>query len=233
MQFTVRVDDIGWIQNRIADRGLLLAQRFHASMRGLPYLAAVIPEVVDHDGLVWLRSKPEGMTIALHGFDHHPTGNGVASEFHECDLDACRQRIAWGLNSLKGIEVRHMVLPFNAYAPPLSEACYLTGIMYIWGGGLHDVTVPSAWLTPPQPYSLGRVGFVPSWAPTYAATLWRMGADDIPLRETLPRILDLPGRAVLTLHITWEAAKSDDFRGVNWLVEQIRDRVISAQEYLA
>lgn len=233
MLFTVRVDDIGWIRNRFADPGLILAQRFHESMRGLPYLAAVIPEALDRPGLRWLQSKPEGMTIALHGFNHQPTENGVASEFHECDLDACRQRIGWGLNALRDIKLRHMVLPFNAYTPPLAEACYLAGITHIWGGGLHDVTIPSNWPTPPQPYSLGRVGFVPSWAPTYAATLWRMGSDDIPLHETLPRIMDLPGKAVMTLHITWEAAKSDDFRGVTWLVEQIRDRAITAQEYLA
>lgn len=232
MRFCLRVDDFGWVANSVPDRKLSLAQKMHATFQGLPYLGAVIPSTLDHDGLAWLQSAPAGVTIAMHGFNHSYSEDGCASEFRNCDLQRCRQRIGWGKNSLKDVAIRHFVLPFNAYAPDLSEACYLEGMGYIWGGGGHDYTHPSPWPTPPQPYSLGRTVFVPSWAPTYAACLWRMGSEDVPLCESLPRLLELPGRAVITLHITWEAAHCADFRGVRWLVERIGDRVITPEEYL-
>lgn len=233
MKFVLRVDDIAWESNPKPDHGLHLAKRFHAAMQGLPYLAAVIPAAIDPEGLAWLQSNPPGMTVALHGWSHAYSNSGVASEFHDCDFDQCRLRVSAGRNALPGIEIAHMVLPFNAYAPPLGEACYLEGVHWIWGGGAHDSTTPSAWPTPPQPYSIGRVGFVPSWARTYGATLWMMSAECDGLHKTLPKLLDHPGKAVLTLHITWEAAKCSDFDGIKWLVDLIGNRVITVGEYLS
>lgn len=239
MNFCVRLDDVGWSEQespspplKLADRGLELARRFHAAMQGLPYLAAVIPSALDRDGLAWLQTAPAGMTIAMHGFNHRISVDGVASEFRHLDLEQCRQRIECGRVALKDVPIEHLVLPFNCYEPDLAEACYQSGINYIWGGGEHGSGCPSRWPTPPQPYSLGRVTFVPSWAPTYAATLWRMGPEDRPLESVLPRLLDLPGKAVLTLHITWECCHSADFCGVKWLVAQLGDRAISVEEYL-
>lgn len=235
MKFAVRVDDLGWIETGKPDRGLSLARRFHAAMQGLPYLGAVIPACLDDEGLAWLASAPAGLTMALHGWDHR-LQQGARSEFHGLDLTHCRAVLDRGrrwLAEVTGVGIGHLVLPFNGYESEVADACFYEGIRYVWGGGSHVSAAPGSWPTPPQPYPLGRIAFVPSWAPTYAATLWRMSPENVPLSEALPQLLDAPGRAVLTLHITWEAAKCDDFRGVRWLVDLIGDRAISAEEYLA
>jgi hypothetical protein len=231
LKLAIRVDDFGWKQNSDPDRGLLVAQRFHAALQGLPYIAGVIPSTTDHDSLAWLQSKPEGLTVALHGFNHAMSADGVASEFRGLDQRQSRQRIGWGLGALKDIQITDMILPFNAYEPDLGEACYLEGIRRIWGGGSHDRTTPSYWPTPPQPYSVGRMCFVPSWNPTYGATQWRMGESPA-LIDTLPKLKNLPGKAVVTLHITWEYSKSKAFDGVKWLADTIGNQVISPEDYL-
>lgn len=234
MQFVIRVDDLGWISNGDPDPGLQLAQQFHAAMGGIPYLAAVIPAFLDEAGLRWLASTPEGMTVAIHGWNHKRSQN-VSSEFHGLDQDSCRARIDRGRRLLRDeakIEPDHLVLPYNAMEPPIPEACYHEKIGYIWGGGDHCAITPSPWPTPPQPYPLGRVGFVPSWALLYGATRWQMGADDRAIETVLHKLIDWPGKSVLTLHITWEASRGKKFEGVRWLVEQIRDRAITPEEYL-
>jgi hypothetical protein len=228
MKFALRVDDLGWIPTdpKEPDRGLRLTRQFHAAMQGLPYLGGVIPGVLDLDGLTWLQSRPEGLTIAIHGWDHQKV-DGVESECRNKSLAECRGMIAAGRILLIGNNgaVPHFVPPWNAVEPDLPEACHLEGVRYIWGA-------PSDWPTPPQPHPMGRVTFVPSWRPTYAATLWRMSAETPPLSETLPELLCQPGRAVICLHLTWEAVKCDDFRGVRWLVDLIRERVITPEEFL-
>jgi hypothetical protein len=227
MKFCIRVDDIGWAASKKIDHSLQLAREFHAAMQGLQYLAAVIPAWVGSKGLEWLASKPEGMAIALHGWSHKP------DELRDRPIERLRDMIDNGARPLRnaGITIEHFVLPFNIYGTDLSFACFHEGIKFIWGGGTHDTVSPANWPTPPQPYPLDRITFVPSWLPTYAAALWKMGEDDTPLIETLPVILDNPGKAIITLHITWEAAHGS-FKGVEWLVSQIKDRVITPAEYL-
>lgn len=233
MQLVVRVDDVGWASNRVPDPGLALARRFHAAMQGLPWLAGIIPACLDDEAYGWLRSNPPGVTIALHGWNHNGVDGGN-SEFAGRDLESCRNRIDRGARPLRdaGIVVEHLVLPWNAYEDPLCEACYHEGIRYIWGGGNHCVTPPSRWPTPPPPYPLGRIVFIPSWAPLYGAVCWQMGADDRPLENVLPFLVDLPGSAVLTLHITWEISRHGDLRGVKRLIELIGHRIVSPEQYL-
>jgi hypothetical protein len=215
------------------DHGLELARRFHAAMQGIPYLGAIIPACVDADGVAWLQSRPDGLTAALHGWDHYPPG-GVRSEFHNCNLDGARALLERGRHHLGLGDLAHFVPPFNAVEEVLPEACYLEGLHYIWGGGSHGVAQPSDWATQPPPYPLGRVTFVPSWAPTYGATRWRMSAEGPPpLLETLPALLEREGCAVVTLHICWEAAHdAERFDGVRRLVDLIGAHVISPAQYV-
>jgi hypothetical protein len=228
LNFCIRVDDFGYLPGtpKPVDKGLQLAQRFHEVMSGLPYIAGVIPACLDADGLKWLATRPIGLQIALHGWDHRMV-DGVDSEFRGLDGRGCRDRIASGQQVLNGIGclTEHFIPPFNAIEPLLPEACYFEGIRYIWGA-------PSDWPTPPQPHPMGSLMFVPSWKPLYAASLWQIGNDDRPLSGALQQIFDLPGKAVITLHITWEAAKCADFRGLLWLIDLIGDRVISPAEHL-
>jgi hypothetical protein len=224
MQFVIRCDDFGFLPStpKQSDVGLRLARRFHEALSGLPYLAGIIPAFVDSGGLTWLSSKPAGLTIALHGWDHSRV-DGVDSEFRGKSLEECREMLYRGQKLLNGPHA-HLIPPFNGMEPDLPEACYLEGIKYIWGA-------PSSWPTPPQPHGIGRITFVPSWKPLYAATLWQIGRDDSPLNGILPSLLGQPGKAVITLHVTWEAAKCQNFEGVCWLVDLIGDRVISPDEY--
>lgn len=239
MKFCIRVDDLGWTSESLSepplkrpDVGLRLAREFHAAMSGLPYLGAVIPTAADAGGREWLASAPAGLTVALHGLDHRRVDD-VDCEYRGRSLDEVRERIALGREFLGSAETVHLVPPFNGLEPVVAEACKHEGIRYVWGGAQPNVRQPSTWPTPPQPHDWGRVTFVPSWAPLYGATLWRMGPDDVPLMDVLPSMIEAPGRAVLTLHLPWENAKAPDFRGVRELVELIGPNVISVEEYLS
>lgn len=228
MQFLLRVDDIGWspeYQDK-TDRGLRLAQDFHRKLGGLPHLGAVISEFVDQDGLAWLKSKPVGMKVALHGLNHTP------GEFRNLTLADCRARIRRGKAALEDALLEDVVLPFNQYETGLAEACRTEGIRRIWGGGHHLITEPSRWPAPPAPYPLEHLCFVPSWRPTYAATLWRMRADIRPLSEILPGLFELPGKAVITIHVTWEKGLSKDLKGIQWLADTIGGHLIGVEDYL-
>ncbi len=229
MNFLLRVDDVGWSPKRPdkRDPGLKLARQFHEVLNGRPWLAAVIPSTLDDEGVAWLQTPPAGMTVAMHGSNHAPT------EFRNLDVEAMRQRIKRGKSELDGVRVEDMVLPFNQYESGLSEACSLEGIRRVWGGGDHRHTDPSSWPTPPQPYRLEEALFVPSWKPTYASTLWRMSDVCPALHDTLPAMLDLPGKAVLTLHITWESAFTDTLEGVGWLLDVAGDGLLTVEEYVA
>lgn len=244
MKLCIRVDDLGWTDQesanppaKTADVGLELAQKFHAAMQGRPYLGAVIPAAIDDDGRAWLASKPDGLTIALHGWSHD-SGGGAFSEFHRDDTDAVREKIAKGQQRIFGKEsenwTRHFVAPFNAYTPTLLDAMWHEGIRYAWGGTAPNTRAPSSWPTPPQPFEVGRMLFVPSWDPLYSATYWRMSAGAEPLMDVLPGVIDLPGKAVLTLHLPWELSKGGpSFGGVSDLVDRYGHAMISAEEYLA
>ena len=70
LKFVLRIDDIGWMPEHKRDEGLLLAQELHRTLNGLPYVAAVIPTMLDSKGHDWLNSNPEAMTIAVHGLTH-------------------------------------------------------------------------------------------------------------------------------------------------------------------
>ena len=228
MQLCLRADDLGWSphnEDKI-DRGLELAQRCHALLQGLPYLAAVIPAAVDDAGLAWLQSGPEGMRVAMHGLDHSPV------EFRGLTIEACRERICEARRALAGVPIEDMVLPNNQYEWGLGIACNHEGIRNVWGGGHHTRTGPSGWPTPPEPYPLEEIVFVPSWKPTYAAVTGWMRDDIPPLRETLPALLELPGKAVLTIHITWEAGLNRDLDGIRWLADEVGPYLIPAAEYL-
>ena len=230
MKLAIRVDDLGWTATETAtppiketDIGLRLAQAFHAAMGGTPYLGAVIPSTLDGEGLAWLDSNPEGLTVALHGFTHRKSGT-VANEFHGMDELRCRNRLGHATKAL-GRRTTHFVPPFNGINTELVDALWYEGVRYIWGA-------PSEWETPPQPYGMGKLLFVPSWLPLYGAAQCRMNDQTPALIPNIPRVMQLPGQAVLTLHITWEAAHDDDFAGVRKLVDMIRRNVITPAEFV-
>lgn len=234
----IRVDDIGWTATEAAnppmkqpDTGLRLAQRFHEAMQGRPYLAAIIPAAVDDEGLEWLRSHPQGLIPALHGWDHS-VSNGVRNEFHGLSQNDMRVAIDRGRKRLD-LDVVHFVPPFNGCEPELAEACVFEGVKYIWGGASHKEPAPSGWATQPPPYPWGRVTFVPSWRRAYGATRWKMSDDDVPLVSIADELVQMPGRVLVTMHIPWEMAKGgEDFSGVRELVELIGELVVTPEEWL-
>lgn len=228
MKFTVRVDDFAWtpqeaerVPMKKPDIGMRVARRFHEAMQGVPYIAGVIPSCVDEEGRAWLGSVTHEMTVALHGYTHRPV-DGVMDEFHGMPMEEMRRLLDLGQKRIG--HTKHFIAPFNSIERDLPEACWHEGIRYLWGA-------PSTWVTPPQPHTIFRdVLFIPSWLPLYGATAWSQGGAPIMLRD-IPAMLDLPGLAVLTLHITWEAAKDEAFVGVRALVKVIRDRVVSPEEF--
>lgn len=230
MKFVLRVDDIGWTCEpesekplKKPDRGLVLAKRFHAAFKGLPWIAGVIPESLDEIGKAWLRSVPEAMTVAMHGVTHRRVDN-VDSEFRGLSVAQCENFLVAG-QALLGMKPRHFIPPFNVADPELIPALERTGFTTIWG---------QYEMTPKPPRSHGKLTYVPSFFPLYSATLAGMGVGQGPILNNLPKYLDEPGYAVITLHITWELAKCDhsDFEGIRELVRHVEGRVITPERYL-
>ena len=231
MRFLLRVDDFGLshregerVPDKLPDVGCEIARRFHDAMSGLPYLAAVVPAALDEAGGAWIRSRPAGMTVALHGWDHSTRGT-VHNEFHGLTMTEMRDKIAAGYKIVGGC--KWFIPTFNACEEGLFEACWHESIRFVCGA-------PSYWPTPPQPWSVYRdVLFVPSWALTYGATGWQQGKNGPPpLLETVPMLLNLPGLAVLTLHVNWESAKDAEFKGVRALAEVLRGHVVTPEEFV-
>lgn len=225
----VRCDDLGWTPEEAAtppiklpDRGLELAQRFHDAMQGVPYLAGIIGACVDEDGAAWLASKPEGLVHAVHGWDHGASRPDVRDEFADLGASEIRERISLARNIIG--ETAHLIPPYNAVASNLPEAAWHEGIRYIWGQ-------ESEWPTPPQPYEHGRVWMIPAWAPLYGGSTFRQGTSAAIL-DTLAMI-DVPAPAVLTVHLPWEAARHEDFRGVRRLIGDIAKHVVHPDEFVA
>jgi hypothetical protein len=225
MIVTIRVDDIGWKPHATGrDKDLSLAQKFHVAMQGVPYLGAVIPICLDDRGREWLQSRPKGLTVAMHGITHEMVEPGVESEFAGRELRECSAMIALGKRIL-GVETEHFVAPWNHYGESLHEALSISGIIRHWVGPVADDK-------PESVRHLLEYSMAYAWKPLYGAILWPAGTDGIALAETMPEIMEREGRAVLTLHLTWEAAKGDDFKGVRWFVEKYMDQVISPEEYI-
>lgn len=230
MKFVIRADDIGWTPRPAAepplkepDSGLELARRFHEAMGGLPWLAGVIPSTLDSDGKKWLASAPAGVTVAMHGVTHRRVG-GVDSEFRGMSYERCRVNLLEGLVEL-GVKTTHFIPPFNAIEPDLPEALFDCGFRTVWG---QYESIPR------RPRPLESLTFVPSLYELYSATLASMGHGQLPILDRLPFMLKQDGYAVITLHITWEAARGGgtDFEGVRELVGMVRNHVVTPDQYL-
>ena len=231
MRCVIRVDDAGWTHEESArppikkpDPGLRLAQRFHAAMGGLPYLAGVIGAAIDEDGAAWLATKPTGLIPAVHGWDHGAKKPAERDEFYGKVGAEVRDRIA-ATRRVIG-PTPHLIPPYNAASDELLVPAWHEGIRYVWGQ-------ESAWPTPPQPYRRGPMWFVPAWAPLYGGSTFRQGAAPSILDTVESGVLDLPGTAVATLHIPWEAARHPDFDGVKRLVERLHSHALHPDEFVA
>lgn len=215
MKIMLRVDDFGWTSEEAEnppmkkrDVGLRLAQRFHAALDGIPYLAAVIPAEVDVEGKKWLESRPKGMSVALHGWNHSdPTGD--RNEFQGMSADQVRARIALGRTILGSTPF--LVPPFNGLDPAHIESMWHEGIRYIFGR-------EQEWPTPPSPVELAKgVKFIPAWTRLYGSLGWIQGAAKARLLDEIYDLYDQPGLAVMTLHLPWMAARDPEFKHVRSL----------------
>lgn len=226
MKFVIRVDDLGWTGRehgglKEEDPDLDRARQFHEAL-GLPYLGAVIASIPSPVGRRWLRSA-QGLTVAIHGWDHG-RGRPKADEFDGLTLNQMRDRIADAQHAVGPSP--HFVPPFNACPEILPEAAWLEGVRFIWGA-------PSSWPTPPEPTSLRSVRFIPAWAPLYGASRWCQSLDcKDPLVVAVQPWLDMPGLAVLTLHLTWEFARDPELAGLRHLAGIVRSRVISPADFI-
>ncbi len=223
MKFCIRVDDLGWNLDKSPDMCLQFARKFHEAMAGVPYLGAVIPYCLDKAGQSWLQSEPTGLTVAMHGFRHEPYMKGEPSEFYGCTLSKCKELIHIA-SLMLGIETRHFVAPWNHYTDDLHEALAAEGFDLRWMG-------PEAGSVPPLP-EFRHYLRIPAWRRLDGAFRWRMGPEDEPLLEILSELTERPGQAVISLHVTWEGSKGDDFRGVREFVQKYGDAVITPDQYL-
>jgi hypothetical protein len=221
VKLCLRVDDLGLLPDKRPDVALELARRFHEEMRRFPYLAGIVPGWLNHEARLWLRSRPAGMTPAIHGWKHLPSGNGMESEFHDLDYWDCR-RLLIQAKQVIGDPVIDFIPPWNALPELLAMACCNQSLKRVWGSPLPE-------LTPPAFTDYGW--WIPAWLPGYCATAWRMSEDRPSLLEVLETV---QGDQVLpvTLHITWEASFSPTFDGVKCFVDRFGPCLISPDEYM-
>lgn len=230
MKFLIRVDDIGMRPEEAPippgkkwDHGLKMAMEFDDALDGLPWMAACVPMLCDEDGIARIRSR-HNITVALHGWDHCEV-MGARNEFEGLSVDACREKID---KSQKHIgPTKFFVPPWNAYTSNFVEAAWHEGIRHVF-------VAPEEWPTPPSPVNMGKgVKFWPAWFPLYGALGWRQSNESCDrILSTIPSLLDHPGRAVLTLHITWEAARDPKFKHVQDLAKMIKDHIVTAEEFV-
>ncbi len=227
MIFCVRVDDVGWTHEsstppplKKPDQGLREAARLHAALGGLPWLAAVIPATLDAAGAAWLASRPDGLEVALHGWDHQRV-DGIDSEFRGRPEAQCRWMLRDGLAALG--PTLHFVPPFNALEPALLDALAKENFRFLWG---------NLWETPAPPFRSGGMTHIPAWRRLYGATRRRMSGSAPALIHEIPKVIDEKGFAVITLHLPWEAAEESGFSGVRELAGLIRHNTVSPSRYL-
>ncbi len=229
MKFAIRVDDVGWTAEpagtppeKKPDVGLRLASRFHAALGGLPWLAGVIPSCLDAVGAAWLRENSDLVTPAIHGWNHQMS-YGERSEFYGLSKQQCLTILKQSVERVGPTE--HFIPPFNATTAEMLWACSVFGLKFLLGS-ITD-----------SPYPVmhrrdEKMAFIPAWKVTYNATRRRMAEGIGSLIEEVPRILEQPGMAVITLHVPWEAADGDGFFGVRELAGIIRHNVVSPNEYV-
>lgn len=226
MKICLRIDDIGLKPRGGYDEGLAIAKLLHDSLEGRPYLAGVIPGILDPAGAEWIRSKPEGMTIALHGWRHDIGMLGGNCEFEEMSELLCMQRIEQGL---KNVALDHELIDFipprNAVSDGMLAACKRAGLARVWGQS-YASDYPFA----PEFKEYGL--FIPLWTPLCGATLWRMSDTCRPVIDLLKKNAARPEAAIVCLHITWEANFSPAFRGIKELLRSFGDCIISPDEYI-
>jgi hypothetical protein len=225
MRVCVRVDDFGLRPHTgETDCGLALARKFHKAMRGTPYLAGIIPARLDDAGRTWLISKPSGMTVAMHGIAHEKVSPQAESEFAFRARRECSSMVRLG-KTLLGVPTRYFIAPFNHYGDHLHGVLAENGIDAHWVG-------PTSERFPRPMQQTSGYSLIFAWKPLYGCLLWPSGSPNAALCESLPALMGLEGKAVLTLHSTWEAARGERFEGIEWLVERYRDSVMSPEEFL-
>lgn len=224
MNFSVIIDDFGWTTKatpgpdgvKYPDTKLEIGKRIHDAMSGLPYVAAVIPGALDRDGIRWIESKPAGLTIALHGWDHIPV-KGMRNEYYEQSVETIREKLNAGLDVIG--RTPYTVPPWNATTDQFLVACGQVGLRYIFT--THEQA------DSPAPFKRGDVWVVPRWRDTYGMA--RHGKDDL-----IRRVEDLaaiPGSAILTLHANWEFAVDQSLKNVKALAAALKGRCVTIQEY--
>ena len=229
MRFMIRCDDLGLTpesaetpSGKARDKGLGLARRFHAAMQGVPFLGATIPGEVDAEGVEWIRSRPAGLTVALHGYRHATLVQ--RNEFLNESSAFIREKIA---------EAQRRIGPTKFYVPPHNqidaehiEPLWHEGIRYVFGR-------EQEWPTPPSPVEMARgVMFYPAWSTLYGATAWTQGSATEPLLDVLPKIEHAEGKAVMTLHLPWQSAKDPDFLSVRVMAARYGHMFVSAEEFV-
>lgn len=223
MRLLLRVDDFGLRPDKSTDTALELARAFHEALGGLPYLAGIIPGLIGPEGRAWIRSRPRGLRVALHGWKHRLSAGGVESEFHDLDLDGCRPLLRRGQRLIGPTE--DFIPPWNAAPEYLQAACAAEGLRRIWGEPRDDAD-------PPAPERTAHGWYIPAWRPLYGATLWHMGDGRPALVDCLEAAAGRVRRAVVTLHVTWEAVYSPSFWGVARLADRYGPDLVGPEEFL-
>jgi hypothetical protein len=226
MDICLRVDDIGLKPHNYeeVDEGLEIARRFHEAMSGAPYIAGIIPTRVDRDGLSWLRSKPTGMTQAIHGYRHAMGMKGEESEFEGMGPGLCIWTLERALKILT--MASDFIPPRNALTDILIDACFRQGMIRIWGA-------PEMGSDPPKPKALEHGHVIGSWYPLYGYLDCYVPDGRAPISATLDAIADRPGAAVAVLHITWEASACPSLDSVRRFVDRHGASLITPEAYLA
>lgn len=229
MKLLLTVDDFGWTSEesetppiKRVDAGLALARRFHEAMRGVPFLAGVIPAFVDDEGAKWLRSQPAGLFAALHGWDHAAGTPQVRHEFVRATPDKIRDAISRGRDRVG--RTPYYIPPYDAIDTGEADAMWHEGIRYVFASASTD------WPTPPSPYRFGKCWMVPRWRRMYGALGWQQGC--YPILAQLAELRNAPGLAVATLHLPWEAARDPEFKHAQQLVEY-EDMFLTPEEFIA
>lgn len=213
-------------------------RRFHAILAGagVPYLIAALPTVArdpltpglgdarpmdDQQAGLLARLPGEGVTVALHGYDHRTRYRDPRrhSELMGLDVTDLNERLDRGESILTGLGLprpRVFVPPFNRFGS--NQWATLAQRYDVVGGGLETVLEHGIWRTPSW---RGDAVYLPVYSPLYGTARDVLRALD---RE------ETPGWVPVVLHWGWEADRG--WRDLERLAARLATRAVAWGDFL-
>ena len=215
MRYIVRIDDFPMNRDHKYDEGLILFKELDAVFKEykIPYILAVIPNLLTAESSFYLMENSGRITMAQHGHNHHKIMDGqMRSEFIEISFDEKLQHIREGDKLIKSWLKQYpniFIPPMNWFDEDMIKILKCLGFEYLLGYGIE------------MPKNLGsKLTHIPC-----SPKFYNPASKIIPMIEEME---DIDGLSFITLHCNWEYPLSS---APETLCKLIKDKIIDIKEF--